>query len=329
MHTRKDGPRPAVIGTCSLSGRGINNPEQLLANGLAMVDEMARQAGENGWHLDMVVLPEGFAHVAGSSPWETAQTLDGKIVTALAQKARAYSTYAAVSLVLREGEQIYNAVVLLNREGKPIGVYRKVFPVVFPDGSVEGGITPGGEFPVFDLEFGRVGVQVCFDVCFPEGWEALAAQEAELVLFPSDPPCTSALASFACRNASYIVASTWRPPAIVLNPLGRVIAQAPKDKEVAVVRVDLDYRILPSRFLWTRGEEIKRKYGDRVDYGWHDAEGFCLVTSRDPALPVGRLVEIEGLETLGAFLARNRAAQMAARGGPPILPRHKNGRGRT
>ncbi|MBI1926538.1 hypothetical protein HYR99_20130 [Candidatus Poribacteria bacterium] len=56
--------------------------------------------------------------------------------------------------------------------------------------------------------FGRVGVQVCFDVCFSEGWEALAAGEAELVLFPSDPPCVSALASFAYRNASYIVAST-------------------------------------------------------------------------------------------------------------------------
>ncbi|MBI1926537.1 hypothetical protein HYR99_20125 [Candidatus Poribacteria bacterium] len=95
-----------------------------------------------------------------------------------------------------------------------------------------------------------------------------------------------------------------------------------KDKEVAVVRVDLDYRILPSRFLWTRGEEIKRKYGDRVDYGWHDAEGFYLVMSRDPALLVGQLVEREGLETLGAFLARNRQAQTAARGAPPSLPEH-------
>lgn len=172
-----------------------------------------------------------------------------------------------------------------------------------------------------------MGVQVCFDVCIDEGWEALAAQEAELVFFPSGSPVVSALVSHAYRNAYYIVASTTRPPAAVVNLLGREIARAANDKEVVVVRVDLDYRILPSRFLWTRGKEIKDKYGERIDYGWHDAEGFCLLTSRDPDLPVGRLVERERLETIGEFCARNVQAQMAARGGPPIMPQHEKGKG--
>jgi len=39
MKKCKDGPRPAVIGTCLLSARGINEPDQLLINGLAMVDK--------------------------------------------------------------------------------------------------------------------------------------------------------------------------------------------------------------------------------------------------------------------------------------------------
>jgi hypothetical protein len=86
---------------------------------------------------------------------------------------------------------------------------------------------------------------------------------------------------------------------------------------VAVVRVDLDYRILPSRFSWTRASEIKRKYGEGVDCGWHDPEGACLVTSRDPKLPVGRLVKSENLETYKEFKERNMRAVMEARGGPP------------
>jgi len=317
MGKRKDGPRPAVIGTCSLSARGINDPDQPLINGLAMVDEMARKADENGWSLDMVVLPEGFAHVDGSSSSENAETLDGKTITALAEKAQTYSTYAAVSLWLREGDRTYNSVVMLDREGKSVGVYHKVFPVVLPDGSLEGGVTPGHEFPVFDLDFGRVGVQICFDVCYDEGWKTLAAQEVELVLFPSAAPGVSALISHAYRHAYYIVASTYRPPAIVVNPLGHEIAKAANDMEVAVVRIDLDYRILPSRFIWTRGDEIKEKYGDSVDFGWHDAEGACLVTSSDPKLPIGRLVEMENLETVSEFLSRNRQAQMTVRGGSP------------
>jgi hypothetical protein len=165
---------------------------------------------------------------------------------------------------------------------------------------------------VFDLEFGRVGVQICFDVCYDEGWEALAAQEAELVLFPSAAPCVSALVSQAYRGGYYIAGAISRPPAVVVDPVGREIARAAGDREAAVVRIDLDYRILPSRFTWTRGDEIKRKYGERVDFGWHDAEGFCLMTSRDRSLPVGRLIEREKLETLREFCDRNRAAQAAA-----------------
>jgi predicted amidohydrolase len=305
----KDRPRPAVIGTCSLSARGINDSDQTLANGLAMVDEMAQKADENGWNLDMVLLPESFAHVDGNSPLEKAETIDGKIVTALAEKARTYNTYAAVPLWLREEDRVHNSVVILDRKGDPVGVYHKVFPVVLPDGSLEGGVTPGQKFPVFDLDFGSVGVQICFDVCYDEGWKALAAQGAELILFPSAAPSVSALISHAYRHSYYIVASTYRPPAIAVNPLGHEIAKAVNDREVAIVRIDLNYRILPSRFIWTRGDEIKSKYGDSVDFGWHDAEGFCLITSSDSKLPIGRLVELENLETISEFLSRNQQVQ--------------------
>ena len=58
--------------------------------------------------------------------------------------------------------------------------------------------------------------------------------------------------------------------------------------------------------------KIKKKYGDSVDFGWHDAEGFCLVTSSNPELPIGRLVEMENLETISDFLSRNRQAQIEA-----------------
>ena len=289
-----------------------------------MVDKMARKADENGWSLDMVVLPEGFAHVDGGSSLENAEIIDGNIVTALAEKAQTYSTYVAVPLWLCEGKETYNSVVILDRAGELVGVYHKVFPVVLPDGSLEGGVAPGHEFPVFDLDFGRIGVQICFDVCYDEGWDALAVQGADLVLFPSAAPSVSALISHAYRHGYYIVASTYRPPAIIVNPLGHEIAKAASDKEVAVVRIDLDYRILPSRFIWTRGDEIKSMYGNSVDFGWHDAEGFCLLTSSDPKLPIGCLIEMENLETISGFLSRNRQAQMAARGCPLNMPEHKS-----
>jgi hypothetical protein len=57
---------------------------------------------------------------------------------------------------------------LLDREGKPVGVYHKVFPVVLPDGSVEGGITPGHEFPVFDPSFHSLVSFAFFEGMIPQ-----------------------------------------------------------------------------------------------------------------------------------------------------------------
>ncbi len=317
MTKRKEGPRPAVVGTCTLSARNIKDAQVLLANGLSMIDKMAAQAEKSGWALDLAALPETFGSLDDSTAEASAQDLDGPIIAAMAAKARQFGTYVVVPMRLRERGRVFNSAVLLDRRGEPAGVYHKVFPVVFPDGTLESGITPGRQFPAFDVDFGRIAVQICFDVCYDPGWEALAAQEVELVVYPSAAPCVSALVSHAWRFGYYIVGSICRPPSIIVDPLGKEVARASQDKDVAVVRVDLDYRLLPSRFIWTRGPEVKAKYGDCVDFGWHDAEGVCMLTSRDPALPIGRLVDSERLETYAEFVERNGRAQTEARGGPP------------
>jgi predicted amidohydrolase len=43
----------------------------------------------------------------------------------------------------------------------------------------------GGSYPVFDLDFARVGIQTCYDGYFPEPMRALALQGAEVVLWPN------------------------------------------------------------------------------------------------------------------------------------------------
>ncbi|TVS08019.1 MAG: hypothetical protein EA424_29065 [Planctomycetaceae bacterium] len=59
-----------------------------------------------------------------------------------------------------------------------------------PKGQIvlEGGVRPGAEHNVFELDFGRGGVQICYDVEYPEGWQRLAEKGAELVLFSTQSP---------------------------------------------------------------------------------------------------------------------------------------------
>ena len=318
MVARKPGPRPAVIGTATLAPFQVpGGDEQRLADGLALVDAMAAVAAAKGWQLDIIVLPEHFSQADQDIPrQQLAEPIDGRAVTAMAEKAHRYGTYAAVPLLLREGDEIANAVVILDRQGEPVGTYRKAFPVLHLDGSLECGVAPGRDFPVFDLDFGRVGAQICFDIFFEAGWQALDDAGAELVVFTSATSGVAGLRSHAYRHEYYVLASTFRPPTVVIDPLGREIARTAADKQVLVERVDLDYRVLPWNSLRDFGAALGEKYGDRVRQDWHYEEDLCLLASNDPALPVGELMAREKLETHREHLARNIAAQNAARGLP-------------
>ena len=58
--------------------------------------------------------------------------------------------------------------------------------------TLEDGITPGRDTPVFDCDFGRLGVQICWDIQFADGWDALGRAGAEIVAWPTASPATVA-----------------------------------------------------------------------------------------------------------------------------------------
>ena len=316
MTRRKPGPRPVVLGTCTLAPFEVPL-EQRLADGLELIDRMARQAEAKGWPLDLVLLPEHFGHGGPGTAQEKAEPIDGRVMTALAEKARRYNCYVAASVLLSDGGKACNAVVFLDRSGRPVGRYAKIHPVLHLDDSLEHGVAPGHNAPVLELDFGRVGAQVCFDVFFDDGWQALDDGGAELVVFTSATSAVGGLRSHAWRHEYYILASTFRPPTIIVDPLGREIVRTSGDKQVLVERVDLDYRVLPWNSLRDFGQALGEKYGDRIRQDWDLEQDLCLLSSLDESLPVGELMDREHLETHREHLARNLVHQDRERGCPP------------
>jgi beta-ureidopropionase len=81
---------------------------------------------------------------------------------------------------------LYNTAAVIDADGTYLGKYRKHhIPHV-------GGFwekfyfKPGNQgFPVFDTAVGKVGVYICYDRHFPEGWRALGLNGAEIVFNPS------------------------------------------------------------------------------------------------------------------------------------------------
>lgn len=56
--------------------------------------------------------------------------------------------------------------------------------VLFGTEDMEGGILPGKEAPVFECDFGKIGIQICFDMEFDYGWKEMAKKGVEIVFWP-------------------------------------------------------------------------------------------------------------------------------------------------
>jgi hypothetical protein len=71
------------------------------------------------------------------------------------------------------------------------------------------------------------------------------------------------------------------------------------------VRIDLDYRVLNTNCLWGFPETEQRKYADQIRFEFHQEEYLWLVSSLDPALPVGQFLKDHGLVSGGERRAHN------------------------
>lgn len=95
----------------------------------------------------------------------------------------------------RDEDRIYNTAIVINPEGEIVTRYRKMFPFT----PYEQDTTAGTEFCVFDVPgVGRFGLNICYDLWFPEVTRTLVSSGAEVILNP-------VLASFVDRPADLAI----------------------------------------------------------------------------------------------------------------------------
>ena len=305
---KKDAPpRKVIIGTvCLPLWEKYPGLEKRCANLGALVDSLAaRSQGKYKRGLDLAILSE-FALTDMSLPvTKSALALDSPGFKYFKDKAKKHKTYLVVPAVIREGNKILNAAVLLGRDGRTIGQYAKTHPVPDkpPAETFEGGTTPGNTYPVFNLDFGNVGIQICFDYRFEEGWRELARQGAELIVHTTMSPSVSIDGARAVNNHVYVVTSTWRDNASVIEPTGMVAAQIQQPQKLLVHEIDLEYRLLP----WpSTGEKLKKQYQDQIGFHYYPSEDLGIFWSNDAAVPIDSMVRWQGVWTDDEYVADAR-----------------------
>jgi predicted amidohydrolase len=261
---------------------------------------------------DLVCLPEAFASagVPHERAEQVAETVPGPTTDAAARRAREHRCYVICPVITRRDGQCWNSAVVIERSGGIVGLYDKAHPVTTAhDYTIfEGGVMPGGEPLVFELDFGPVGIQICFDACFPETWEALARQGARLVLWPSAYNGGFPLQAYAYLHHYYVVSAVRSDHSRIIDPCGRVLAQTDALANVIWRDINLDYVVCHYDFNYSIPDRILRACPGRVEARSYLDDAHFLLEPVDEALTTSQLRQEFGFEPTAEYHQRHREA---------------------
>jgi predicted amidohydrolase len=265
---------------------------------------------------DIILLTEGCMH--NTPPSASAAEHDarseplpefGPITRFLAAKARQHHTYIIASYWRRasQGPGRYNSAVLLDRQGKLVGYYDKMFPTI---GEMEGGVLPGHGAVVFSTDFGRVGAMICYDFNFTELLAEYKKQGAELICFLSNYRAGKLIPAAALRNECFFASSVPGENGVIVDPLGRTLAESSHYGRIIFARINLDSRVVHIDYNADRVRRLKEKYGPLVRVETASPEAVYFLSSYHPEKSIGQMIAEFEIETLDAYLDRARSVRL-------------------
>ena len=216
-------------------------------------------------NIDLVTLGEMF-----NCPYQTpcfpvyGEMERGETWQKLSALAKKYQIYLSAGSVPEkdEGGHVYNTAYVFDPQGNQIAKHRKVH--LF-DIAVKGGqcyqesatLTAGGQITVFDTEFGKMGICICFDCRFPEIVRLMTLRGARMILVPAAFNMTTGPAHWelmfrgrAVDNQCYMIGTSdardeqagyvsWGH-SLVVSPWGDVVAQMDEKPGIQITEIDMD-----------------------------------------------------------------------------------------
>ena len=219
------------------------DPCNTFAENLDGMIDIINKAGKSS--PDVILLSElvyETCHDADFTLEEKAQEIPGPLTNKIGEYAKKYNAYIIFSMNEKEDGAIYNTAVIIDRNGKVCGKYRKIHLPLF---EAEWGTSPGDSHGVFDLDFGRIGVIICYDQMFPESSRTLALMGAEIIFLPTQGEDEVVQRAIARTNGVHVVVSGYQSPSCsrIINPLGEITNFVPdKDTAYAAEQIDLNKR---------------------------------------------------------------------------------------
>lgn len=153
-------------------------------------EEMVKKACKSG--ANIVLLQELFSNlyfcqVEDYEKFSLAETREkSPLIRHFKEVAKKYNVVLPISFFEKSGNNYFNSLVVIDADGKDLGLYRKTH---IPTGQCyeeKFYFSPGDTgFKVFNTKFGRIGIGICWDQWFPETARILTLKNAQILLYPT------------------------------------------------------------------------------------------------------------------------------------------------
>jgi beta-ureidopropionase len=250
----------------------------------------AHQAAEQGAQVmcfQEVFYSPYFCQVQENEHFDDAEPIpDGP--TTRAMQALAKETGMVLVLPMFEMEQegfYYNTAAVIDADGTYLGKYRKTHIPHVKGFWEKFYFRPGNTgYPIFDTKVGRIGVYICYDRHFPEGWRALGLKGAKIVFNPSATSRGLSMYLWNLEQPAAAVANEYFVGAInrvgqeplgdndfygssyFVDPRGQKVGEAASDTEEELIIRDLDLDMVEEvRKTWAFYRDRRPDaYGDLI-----------------------------------------------------------------
>jgi predicted amidohydrolase len=259
------------------------------------------QEGAKG--ADLIALPETWRGTR-----ENPESMDIPEITKLSVLAKNYAVYIVCPIFRRGANgKTYNSSILLDRNGEVGMIYDKVYPYwnEFDPGAPPSEI--GIDASVYEADFGKLGLTICYDANFPAVFKRLSDQGAELVIWSSAWAGARVMQAHAINFNYYIVTSTWTKNCYVFDISGELLLYEENDDiNISRITLDLDRGIYHENFNLENRDKLLSEQCDVIQEIHLLPEQWFILKSVTPGVSARQTAKKYGLEELRNYRDRSR-----------------------
>jgi beta-ureidopropionase len=264
----------------------VKTPELMVEKILDILKEVVL------YNPDFICLPEAFPfeNIEAQLTFQQKVEVSNKVLLQFAEFSRKNNCYTICPVLTSSEGRIYNSAVVFDRMGKKIGQYNKIHETVE---WVRDGISCGDLIqPVIQTEFGPIGIQICYDMNWEDGWKMLRDQGVKIIFWCSAFAGGEQVNMKALQNKCVVASSTNKNTSKVCDMDGRTIATTGIwEPNFYCGKVNMEKVFLPLYDYLKESKDIRKKYGRKVKVTYFHEEEWTIIESVSPDVLIKDIIK--------------------------------------